>query len=59
MEIGDSMHDVAKHKNILVTSSIMVLDSNQLRLKYRNCCIAHQNGLTNKKIFPKTQVIFL
>jgi len=38
MENGDSMHDVAKHKNIFVTSSIMVLDSNQLRLKHKSCC---------------------
>jgi hypothetical protein len=41
MENGDSMHDVAKHRDIFVTSSIMVPDSNQLRLKYRGCCIAH------------------
>lgn len=59
MENGDFMHDVAKRKNIFVTSSISVPDSNQLRLKYRSCCISHQNGLTNKQIFPKTQVIFL
>jgi len=57
MENGDSIHDVVQHKNIFVTSSIMVPDSNQLRLKYRSCCIAHQNGLTNKQIFPKTSDI--